>query len=134
MKAWSKLLTHTTVSFLFCWERYPSSAPSPQRILAPHPRKSKDPTDSSSTTTASIFSLPVLTSGIYTKKNFESVNNIMNQSSQCLLYQKILMEFCSIAHPTLMWKGLDDDDIDVRNLKNTLHRAEQVDFACWTWW
>lgn len=53
---------HTAESFILA--RYCSRAPSPRRIFPPHPGEVSDPTDSSSTTTASIRSLPVLTSGI----------------------------------------------------------------------
>jgi hypothetical protein len=57
---------HTTWSLLFVSLRYWSSAPSPRRILAPHPGLSAVPTASSSTTTASILSSPTFVSGIYT--------------------------------------------------------------------
>lgn len=53
----------TSESFVLA--RYCSKAPSPRRIFPPHPGAVSDPTDSSSTTTASMRSLPVLISGIW---------------------------------------------------------------------
>ena len=54
---------HTTEPSILA--RYSSKAPSPQRIFPPQPGAFTDPTDSSSTTTASISSSPALTSGIW---------------------------------------------------------------------
>lgn len=56
--------TSVAESVLLFRERYRSKASSPRNILAPDPDFSTEPIASSSTTTASIRSSPVLTSGI----------------------------------------------------------------------
>uniref|UniRef100_A0A7C9CQ30 Uncharacterized protein n=1 Tax=Opuntia streptacantha TaxID=393608 RepID=A0A7C9CQ30_OPUST len=57
--------------------RYLSKAPCPRRILAPHPGEVTEPTDSSSTTTASTLLSPAFTSGISYIASASTLSNMV---------------------------------------------------------